>query len=296
MINRVKLNSTQVFGLALFVLITVTALCAPWIAPLDSQTSPFNLNLSSCNFPPGTNSHFLGTDHLGRDVLSLAVWGARASLMVGICSALIAATLGAFWGATSAFAGGLLDTLLMRVVDVFLAVPGIILLLVAEALLADLPYRAILPTPVLDVLGINSYSNGALPILTIVLVISVTTWLEAARLTRARVQSLKNEEFITAAEAAGLGAFAIIIKHLLPNAANIIFLEGTLLASDAIQIEAGLSFLGLGLGPSTPSWGSILNGAQANLLVGNWWSVVVPGSLIAITVLAIQLLTERTNR
>jgi peptide/nickel transport system permease protein len=205
-------------------------------------------------------------------------------------------TLGAFWGATSAFAGGLTDTILMRVVDVFLSVPGIILLLVADALLADLPFRSVMPKQVLDVLGINSYSDGALPILTVVLVISITTWLEAARLTRARVLATKTEEFIIAAEAIGLGGFAIIVKHLLPNAANIIFLEGTLLVSDAIQIEAGLSFLGLGLGPSTPSWGSMLNSAQTNLVAGNWWSVVVPGSLIAITVLAIQLLTQRTKR
>jgi peptide/nickel transport system permease protein len=110
------------------------------------------------------------------------------------------------------------------------------------------------------------------------------------------VLSTKTEEFIIAAEAIGLGNFGIIVKHLLPNAANIIFLEGTLLVSDAIQIEAGLSFLGLGLGPSTPSWGSMLNSAQVNLLQGNWWSVVVPGTLIAVTVLAIQLLTQRTNR
>jgi len=296
MIIQAKLKPTQYAGLILFSLVAAMALAAPLITPLDSPSSPFNLNLAICDLPPGSDHHLLGTDHLGRDVLSLSMWGARASLTVGICSALIAVTLGAFWGATSAFAGGLTDALLMRVVDVCLSVPGIILLLVADALLADLPYRQMLPKAVLDVLGINSYSDGALPILTVIIVISVTTWLEAARLTRARVLSTKTEEFIIAAEAIGLGDFAIIVKHLLPNASNIIFLEGTLLVSDAIQIEAGLSFLGLGLGPSTPSWGSMLNSAQVNLLAGNWWSVVVPGSLIAITVLAIQLLTQRTNR
>jgi peptide/nickel transport system permease protein len=296
MIIQAKLNPTQWLGLILFSLVAAMALGAPLLAPADSSLSPFNLSLANCDLPPGSHHHLLGTDHLGRDVLSLSMWGARASLTVGICSALIAVTLGAFWGATSAFAGGLTDAFLMRVVDVCLSVPGIILLLVADALLADLPYRSVLPKTVLDVLGINSYSDGALPILTVVLVIAVTTWLEAARLTRARVLSTKTEEFIIAAQAIGLGDFAIIVKHLLPNAANIIFLEGTLLVSDAIQIEAGLSFLGLGLGPSTPSWGSMLNSAQVNLVAGNWWSVVVPGTLIAITVLAIQLLTQRTKR
>jgi peptide/nickel transport system permease protein len=296
MIIQAKLKPTQWLGLMLFSLVATMALAAPLLAPVDSSLSPFNLSLANCDLPPGSHHHLLGTDHLGRDVLSLSMWGARASLTVGICSALIAVTLGAFWGATSAFAGGLTDAFLMRVVDVCLSVPGIILLLVADALLADLPYRSVLPKTVLDVLGINSYSDGALPILTVVLVIAVTTWLEAARLTRARVLSTKTEEFIIAAEAIGLGGFAIIVKHLLPNASNIIFLEGTLLVSDAIQIEAGLSFLGLGLGPSTPSWGSMLNSAQVNLVAGNWWSVVVPGTLIAVTVLAIQLLTQRTNR
>jgi peptide/nickel transport system permease protein len=267
MIIQAKLKPTQWLGLMLFSLVAAMALAAPLLAPVDSSLSPFNLSLANCDLPPGSHHHLLGTDHLGRDVLSLSMWGARASLTVGICSALIAVTLGAFWGATSAFAGGLTDAFLMRVVDVCLSV-----------------------------LGINSYSDGALPILTVVLVIAVTTWLEAARLTRARVLSTKTEEFIIAAEAIGLGGFAIIVKHLLPNASNIIFLEGTLLVSDAIQIEAGLSFLGLGLGPSTPSWGSMLNSAQVNLVAGNWWSVVVPGTLIAVTVLAIQLLTQRTNR
>jgi peptide/nickel transport system permease protein len=109
------------------------------------------------------------------------------------------------------------------------------------------------------------------------------------------VQSILQEEYVAAAFALGLDNWSIITKHLLPNAANIILVEATLLVSDAILIEAGLSFLGLGLGPSTPSWGGMLNNAQANLLQGNWWSVVVPGTLIAITVLSIQLITQETN-
>jgi len=159
-----------------------------------------------------------------------------------------------------------------------------------------LPFRQLLPPPVLNVLGINSYSDGCLPIVTIVVVIGCTTWLETARLTRARVQSTKSEEFVAAAQSVGLGTWGIIFRHLLPNAANIIKLEGTLLVSEAILIEAGLSFLGLGLGPSTPSWGLMLNSAQSNLLAGNWWSVVVPGCLISLSVLSIQLLAQDSSR
>jgi peptide/nickel transport system permease protein len=166
------------------------------------------------------------------------------------------------------------------------------LLLIARALVSDVPYRQMMPAPLLHALGINSYSDGLLPVITVILVIASTTWLETARVTRARVQSLKSEEFIEAAKSVGLSTWGIVLKHLLPNAANIIFLEGTLLVSDAILIEAGLSYLGLGLGPSMPSWGSMLNSAQANLLANNWSSVLVPGTLISLTVLSVQLVTQ----
>jgi peptide/nickel transport system permease protein len=292
---RARLSATQTIGLPLFITMASIALLAPVIAPPDSQYSPFALNLANSDLAPGACGHLLGTDHLGRDELGLALWGARASLSVGISSALAAVTLGATWGAISGFVGGLTDALLMRVVDVLLAVPGIILLLVARALLSDLPFRQLLPPPVLNAMGINSYSDGCLPILTIVLVIGSTTWLETARLTRARVQSTKSEEFVAAAQSVGLSTWGIIFRHLLPNAANIIKLEGTLLVSEAILIEAGLSYLGLGLGPSTPSWGLMLNSAQSNLLAGNWWSVVVPGCLISLSVLSIQLLAQGSS-
>jgi peptide/nickel transport system permease protein len=293
--QSVKPHPAQVFGAFLFLFIVLVAICAPLIAPVDSSSSPFNLDLGAVNLKPLEGNHILGTDSLGRDLFGLAAWGARASLLVGIFSAIAAVTIGSIWGATSALAGGWVEALLMRIVDVLLAIPSIILLLVIDALLADLPYKSFMPKFALDFLGITNYSEGILPIFVVVIVVSATTWLEAARLTRARVQSILQEEYVAAAFALGLDNWSIITKHLLPNAANIILVEATLLVSDAILIEAGLSFLGLGLGPSTPSWGGMLNNAQANLLQGNWWSVVVPGTLIAITVLSIQLITQETN-
>jgi peptide/nickel transport system permease protein len=281
-------------GVILLFLPVAMAISAPFIAAPDGPLSPFTLNLDQSNLTPGTAGHLLGTDHLGRDLLSLASWGARASLLVGLCSAFTAVLIGSIWGATSAFAGGLIDAVLMRTVDVLLSIPSIILLLVIDAVLADVPFRTILPAPIVDMLGITTYSNGFLPLFTVILVISSTTWLEAARLTRSRVQSIMSEEYVAAAKALGLDSWSIIIKHLLPNASNIILVEATLLVSDAILIEAGLSFLGLGLGPATPSWGGMLNNAQTNLLSGNWWSVFIPGSLIAITVLSIQFITQES--
>jgi peptide/nickel transport system permease protein len=287
-----KTSWRRAAGMIIILLISQLALLAPFYAPASSAFSPFVTNLGGCNLPPGASAHLLGTDHLGRDELALAAWGARTSLLVGLSSAIAAVMLGATWGALSAFAGGLIEATLMRVIDVLLAVPGIMLLLIARALVSDVPYRQMMPAPLLHALGINSYSDGLLPVITVILVIASTTWLETARVTRARVQSLKSEEFIEAAKSVGLSTWGIVLKHLLPNAANIIFLEGTLLVSDAILIEAGLSYLGLGLGPSMPSWGSMLNSAQANLLANNWSSVLVPGTLISLTVLSVQLVTQ----
>jgi len=185
------------------------------------------------------------------------------------------------------------EAIMMRLVDVLLAVPNIVLLLFVAALINDLPYRQILPSYVIDLLGITSYSNGLLPLLTVIVIISATTWLEVARLTSARIKAILSEEYIQAAVAQGLDFWQLIIKHLLPNAANIITVEGSLLVADAILSEAGLSFLGLGIGPATPSWGSMLNSAQQSLLAGNWWSVVAPGVMITGTVLGIQLVSRK---
>jgi len=289
-----KYRPTLVFGVLLLFVPIAMALAAPFFAGSNSALSPFTHDLNHVNLPPGSSGHLLGTDNLGRDLLSLAAWGARASLLVGLCSAFTAVLIGSIWGATSAFAGGIIDALLMRTVDVLLSIPSIILLLVIDALLADVPFGKILPAQIVSILGITSYSSGFLPLFTVVLVISSTTWLEAARLTRSRVQTIMSEEYVSAAKALGLDNWSIILKHLLPNASNIILVEATLLVSDAILIEAGLSFLGLGLGPATPSWGGMLNNAQSNLLSGNWWSVFIPGSLIAMTVLSIQFITQES--
>ena len=128
-----------------------------------------------------------------------------------------------------------------------------------------------------------------------VVVISATTWLEVARLTSARIKAILAEDYIEAAFASGLTFWQLISRHLLRNATGILAVQGSLLVADAILSEAGLSFLGLGIGPSTPSWGSMLNSAEQSLLSGNWWSVVAPGLMITFTVLAIQLISGRQD-
>ena len=293
MFRSAQANFKTRCGFLLIATVATAGLLAPLIVPSESELSPFCVHLAQANLPLLAGGHILGTDVLGRDVASLLLWGARTSLLIGLCSAIAAVTIGSLWGSVSALSGGLAEAIMMRLVDVLLAVPNIVLLLFVAALINDLPYRHFLPAYVIDLLGITSYSNGLLPLLMVIVIISATTWLEVARLTSARIKSILAEDYIQAAVAQGLGFWQLTIKHLLPNAATIITVEGSLLVADAILSEAGLSFLGLGIGPATPSWGSMLNSAQQSLLLGNWWSVVAPGVMITGTVLGIQLLSRK---
>lgn len=292
MVGSSRITLRAKLGYLLLVIVLFLAILAPSLIPDSSNLSPFCVHFSQANLAPGTGDHLFGTDLLGRDVLGLILWGARASLLVGLASAAAALTIGSLIGSMSALAGGFFEAVMMRLVDVLLAIPNLVLLLVVAAFISDLPYQQILPPFLIKLLGITSYSNGLLPLLTVILIISATTWLEVARLTSARIRVILSEEYIQAAQAVGLGFWQLIWKHLLPNAANIIAVEGSLLVADAILSEAGLSFLGLGLGPSTPSWGSMLNSAQQSLLSGNWWSVIAPGLMITGTVMAIQLISQ----
>jgi ABC-type dipeptide/oligopeptide/nickel transport system permease subunit len=143
-----------------------------------------------------------------------------------------------------------------------------------------------------ELLGVNNYSYGLMPLVLVIIVISATSWLEAARIARAKVLALRGEEYLIAAKSLGAGTMRTIFNHLLPNAASVLLVEATLLVSDAVLMESGLSFLGLGLGPATPSWGTMLSAAQLSLMEGNWWSVFIPGVLITMTVGAISLLGD----
>lgn len=268
------------------------ALIAPVAAPLNSDLSPLHIDLSVANLPPASAEHWLGTDNLGRDILAQALWGARSSLIVGLFAAGIAVSIGSLWGALSAIAGGIIDTIMMRAVDGLLSIPSIILLLAINSVVTSPHLIEHVPAFLLQPLRITSYSSGLVPLFTVIVVISATTWLEAARIARARIQVIKSEEYVSAARSIGAGISRLLFKHLLPNAAPVLLVEAALLVSDAVLMEAGLSYLGLGLGPSTPSWGGMLSSAQNSLIQGNWWSVFVPGFLITVTVASVTLFGE----
>ncbi|MGD9683481.1 MAG: ABC transporter permease [Candidatus Obscuribacterales bacterium] len=251
------------------------------------------VDLNAINLKPASPGHFLGTDSMGRDVFIIAALGARTSLSIGFAAALLAVSFGTVWGALGAMAGRVVGSLMMRVVDAMLSVPSLILLLALSALINRPEFTDHLPTFVEKLLGISNYSLGLLPVVSVVSVIAATSWLEAARIAYSRISAIRNEEYIEAARSLGLGTFAILRRHLIPNARGLVLIQATLLVSDAIVMEAGLSFLGLGLGPSTPSWGSMLRQAEADIFFGNWWAPLVPATLISLTVLSVNMLGEK---
>jgi peptide/nickel transport system permease protein len=243
--------------LGLFVLV---AILAPVIAPYDPSEI-----VESQTLAPSI-SHPFGTDDLGRDILSRAVYGTRISLTVGLVAVLILITVGTLLGAVSGYYGGLVDTVIMRFVDVMLAFPSIFLILAIQAML----------TP-------NIYN--------VMVVIGFTSWMGVARLVRAEYLKIKELSYVEAARAIGASDLRIIFRHILPNAMAPIIVAATLGMAGAILTESALSFLGMGVQPPMPSWGNMLMDSQAYLRDAPWMAVI-PGLLILITVLSLYFVGE----
>jgi peptide/nickel transport system permease protein len=247
-------------GVVVLGLVTLAAL-APWLAPWDPNRPDVRKTLD-----PPSAQHWLGTDQLGRDVLSRMLYGARVSLAVGFISVGIAATIGVMLGAAAGHQGGLVDASIMRVVDLMLVFPRFFLLL---AVLAFLP-----PS-----------------IWTIMAVIGLTGWMGVARLVRAEFLTLKEREFVIWSHAVGASAPRVVFRHVLPNAMGPVLVAMTLGIPAAILTESGLSFLGLGVQPPYATWGNILNEGKDAIEIA-WWLSVYPGLAILITVLSYNLLGE----
>lgn len=294
--RKTQLKSSRSFWLKFIVFITVLTLgtslaVSGRVIPAEHLLT----NLAAQNLPPMVPGHLLGTDNLGRDLLSMLICGASGTLIVAFCAALASALFGYAFGAASGLSGGLLDGLMMRFVDALLSVPSIILLLTISSLISAPEFIRALPDGVLSILGVTDYSLGRLPMLSVIVAIAATSWLESARVARGLVLSLKEEEYILAARALGCDNLALLKRHISRALSSVAALEATLLTADAIIMESGLSFIGLGLGPSTPSWGSLLRDAQPGLLYGNWWAAVLPGLCISATVLALHLTSRKYN-
>lgn len=256
--GRFARNRLALAGLAVFGTVLVIAIAAPWVAPY----SPIKTDFSSYLRPPDAR-HLLGTDELGRDVLSRILFGSRASLEAGVISVGLGISAGVPLGLAAGFYGGRLDDVLMRLTDAMLSFPPLILALAVAA-----------------VLGV-----GLAKVMIAIAVVLAPVFM---RIMRAQVLSERGREYIQAARAMGAADRRIIWRHLLPNSVAPIVVQGSLNVAGAILTEATLSFLGLGTQPPTPSWGSMLNAAQQYLTQAPWLSIW-PGVAIAVTVFAVNV-------
>jgi len=275
--TRLRRHRLAVGGFVVLAVMIFAAVFAKQLAPFDPNAidSAWQGNPLPPCFQDASQCahHLLGTDEIGRDLLSRLLFGARISLTVAVSAVLIEVVVGTILGAIAGYYGGWIDYLLMRVTDVFLSIPLLPLLLVLTAIVAA------------------SSSKASLNFGVIVLLIGALSWPNVARLVRASFLSLREREFAEAARAVGNNDFRIIFRHLLPNAVAPIVVQATLDVAGVILTESVLSFLGFGIQPPTASWGNMLANAQANLQTA-WWAAVFPGVCILVTVLAVNYIGD----
>jgi ABC-type dipeptide/oligopeptide/nickel transport system permease subunit len=266
--RRFALNPAALTGSLILLIVVGAALAAPWVAPHD----PAKQNLLRRFTPPvwqtgGNAAYPLGTDQVGRDVLSRIVHGARISLLVAVSAVIVSLLVGVTAGLVSGFIGGKIDTVIGTVVDVWLSFPQILLALAFVAALGP-------------------------SLVTIIVVLGLTGWERYTRVVRAEVMVLREKEFIEAARAIGVGRLRIIFRHVLPNTVSSIVVMSTLQVAQAILAEAALSFLGVGSGRAYPTWGQMISLGRDFVTVA-WWLATLPGLAILLTVLAINLVGDR---
>ena len=261
--RRFSENRLAVYSIYLILFFYAAAILAPILAPYDPAAIP---DVMTNRYLPPSWVHPFGTDEFGRDLFSRALYGARVSLSVGFLAMIIAKTVGTIYGAVSAYFGGIVDAILMRILDVWFAFPTFYLMLM--------------------LVGVFEAS-----LLMLVLILGFTAWPGTARFIRGEILSLKNQQFTEAARAIGLPAHQIILKHLIPSALSPVLVTAALAVAGMIGAEAGLSFLGLGIRPPTPSWGNMVSAGSDNLL-NAWWVAFFPGGLLTLTLISFSLLAD----
>ncbi|MBS3812350.1 ABC transporter permease [Candidatus Bipolaricaulota bacterium] len=255
-------NPSMTFGLVVLAIFVTCAIFSPWIAPHD----PLKMDLTNSFQPPGSNGHLLGTDNYGRDIFSRLIYGSRVSLLVGLVVISISSTFGSLLGLLSGYYGGVVDMVIMRLVEVIYSFPFLIL---AVAVMA--------------VLGPSIFN--------IMLVLSVSTWPLYARLVQPQVMSIREREFVQAARGIGAGSLRIMVIHLLPNCFSSIIVTATMQMATAILSTAALSFLGLGVQPPAPEWGLMLNQGKPFLRRAPFM-IMYPGVAIMLLVLSLNLIGD----
>ena len=248
-------------------LVLLAAVVAPWVAPSAPDTQDLLRRLQ----PPawmadGTSTNVLGTDHLGRDILSRVLYGARVSVLVGLVSVLISGTIGVALGLVAGYYGSWVDLTIMKLVEIFLTIPFVLLALVVMAL----------------------FGQG---LAILIVVICLNRWIHYCRVIRGDVLSLRERDFVTGARALGVSTARILVRHVLPNTIASLSVVTTFSLATIILIEASLSFLGLGVPPTIATWGSMLNESRA-YMIPSWWTSVFPGLAIFLTVLGVNVLGD----
>ena len=256
-IRRLFKNKAAVAGAVVLLVLIVLAAFAPWIAPYPYAYQNLDLGAS-----PPSSIHLLGTDVLGRDLLSRILYGARISLLVGFIATTVALIIGVSWGIIAGYAGGKVDSVMMRIVDILYGLPFIIFIIL-----------------LMVIFGRNLWL--------LFLAIGAVEWLTMARIVRAQVLSLKNQEFVLAAQAMGVSNFAMFKRHLLPNILGPVAVYATLTIPQVMLLESFLSFLGLGIQPPMSSWGTLIKDGVESMEEYSWL-LIYPGLTFTVTLFALN--------
>lgn len=261
--RRFLKHRLAVIGLIILVIIVLSAILAPWLTPWEPNLG----DLRSRNVPPNSD-HLLGTDRTGRDVLTRTLYAGRISLIVGVFAVMISVVIGAVLGAIAGYFGGIWDSLIMRFTDVVMTFPAIVAILTLAAIVGP---------------GVRN----------IIIIIGILNWPVPARLVRSRLLAVRKYEYVQAAQTLGASSGRIILRHALPNAYDVLIVYSSLGIATAILLEAGLSFLGLGVQPPAASWGNMLNVARnVSVLEGAIWQWLPAGTAIVLTVLAVNFVGD----
>jgi peptide/nickel transport system permease protein len=262
-VGRFRENRLALWSIYAIAILILSALLAPILAPHDPVAIG---DVMATRFQPPSWAHPFGTDEFGRDLFSRALYGARISLSVGILAMLLATSIGSLYGAVAGYFGGVVDGAMMRIVDVWIAFPAFYLMLLLVGVF-----------------------EASVPVL--ILILALTAWPATARFIRGEILSLRGRDYVEAARAMGLPAYRIILRHLIPGALSPVLVTAALTVVGMIGAEAGLSFLGLGISPPTPSWGNMV-AAGKDTLASAWWISFFPGALLTITLISFSLVAD----
>lgn len=275
-----KQSPTAMVAAVIALVCVVCAVFAPWLAPHNPQDVA-SLQLMDARLPPawvaeGQARYLLGTDDQGRDILSSLMYGARISLLVGLASVLLSVVIGVGLGLLAGFVGGRIDSIIMRICDVMLSFPAILV-----ALLIDGVGRAMFPN-----------AHEALAFTVLILAISLTGWVQYARTVRGSTLVERQKEYVQAARVIGVSPLRIMRRHVLPNVLGPVLVLATIQIATAIITEATLSFLGVGVPPTSPSLGTLIRIGQDFLFSGEWWITIFPGLVLVMIALSVNLLGD----